>query len=73
MTGGYWVALPLTRSGGERLLLDELQARPELTKRLGNSLLTFGELAGSIATFFPNDKLQDLTTEVNIRRRRRQA
>ncbi|XP_003742505.1 adipocyte plasma membrane-associated protein [Galendromus occidentalis] len=64
LNGGYWVALGFGRPNGSRNLMDELQARPDLTDKLGNAVLTVGGLVRSMGTLLKNSQIRDLGSKV---------
>ncbi|XP_018494185.1 adipocyte plasma membrane-associated protein [Galendromus occidentalis] len=64
LSGGYWVAMAMGRPNGSRNLLDELQTRPDLSEKLGNSALSVGGLVRSIGVLLNNTPLRDLGHKV---------
>lgn len=62
--GGYWVALVSSRANGSRTLLEELQARPAVSKKVLNWLVTGGSLVESLGALSGNKALKDISDEV---------
>ncbi|XP_003741264.1 adipocyte plasma membrane-associated protein-like [Galendromus occidentalis] len=62
--GGYWVALVGSRADGTRTLVEELQARPAVTKRILNWLVTAGTFLESVGVLSGNKALQPTANEL---------